>query len=78
LFHSVAGQEVYVLTSSGVKVIDVSTPSRPTLRNTAAFPTAFGDCQGGTAVIEADLLYVGAYCQPTSRGRGGLAVYRRF
>ena len=75
---AVAGQEVYFITSSGVKVIDVSTPSRPTLRNTAAFPTAFGDCQGGTAVMEADLLYVGAYCKPTSGGRGGLAVYRRF
>jgi hypothetical protein len=74
---TVAGQEVYFITPSGVKVIDVSTPSHPTLRTSAAFPAAFGTCQGGTAVMEADLLYVGAYCRPSSSGRGGLAVYRR-
>jgi hypothetical protein len=74
---AVAGQEVYFITSSGVKVIDVSTPSRPALRTTAAFPTSFGVCQGGTAVMEADLLYVGAYCSPSSGGQGGLAIYRR-
>ena len=74
---AVAGQEVYFITSSGVKVIDVSTPSRPTLRASAAFPTAFGTCQGGTAVIEADLLYVGAYCRPSWGEQGGLAIYRR-
>ena len=75
---AVAGQAVYFITSSGVKVIDVSDPSRPTLRNTAAFPTAFGACQGGTAVADGDLLYVGAYCSPSSDTRGGLAVYRRW
>jgi len=75
---AVAGQAVYFITSSGVKVIDVSDPSRPTLRNTAAFPTAFGTCQGGTAVVDGDLLYVGAYCRPSSDARGGLAIYRRW
>ena len=74
---AVDGQAVYFITPSGVKVIDVSTPSNPTLQSTAAFPTAFGACQGGTAVVEADLLYVGAYCSPSSSARGGLAVYRR-
>ncbi len=73
---AVAGQEVYFITSSGVKVIDVSTPTQPTLRISAAFPEAFGVCQGGTAVMDADLLYVGAYCSPPA-GQGGLAIYRR-
>jgi hypothetical protein len=68
---------VYFITSSGVQVIDVSTPSRPALRTSAAFPRSFGPCQGGTAVMEADLLYVGAYCSPSSGGQGGLAIYRR-
>jgi hypothetical protein len=72
---AVAGPEVYFITASGVQVIDVSTPSRPTLRTSAAFPTAFGVCQGGTAVVEDDLLYVGVYCTPPA-GQGGLAVYR--
>jgi hypothetical protein len=73
---AVAGQEVYFITSSGVQVIDVSTPSSPALRTFAAFPTAFGVCQGGTAVKDADLLYVGAHCT-TPGGQGGLAIYRR-
>ena len=37
---AVAGQEVYFLTSSGVKVIDVSVPTRPTLRFSTPFPKA--------------------------------------
>jgi hypothetical protein len=74
---AVAGQEVYFITSSGVKVIDVSTPTRPVLRSTAAFPTSFGACQGGTAVMADDLLYVGAHCSPSSGQGGGLAIYRR-
>ena len=73
---AVAGQEVYFITSSGVQVIDVSTPSSPALHTFAAFPTAFGVCQGGTAVKDADLLYVGAHCT-TPGGQGGLAIYRR-
>ena len=73
---AVAGQEVFFVGSSGVRVIDVSTPANPALRSSSPFPTEFGVCQGGTAVIEADLLYVGAYCS-TPGGRGGLAIYQR-
>ena len=73
---AVAGNEVFFLTASGVQVIDVSAPARPVLRTFAPFPTAFGTCQGGTAVAEADILYVGAYCRPAA-GQGGLAIYRR-
>jgi hypothetical protein len=73
---AVAGQEVFFVGPSGVRVIDVSAPSLPTLRSSAPFPATFGVCQGGTAVIEADLLYVGAYCS-TPGGRGGLVIYRR-
>jgi hypothetical protein len=74
---AVAGQEVYFITPSGVQVIDVSAPTRPALRFSAPFPPVFGACQGGTAVMEADLLYVGVYCSPSSGGQGGLAIYRR-
>ena len=73
---AVAGQEVFFIGPSGVRVIDVSTPASPALRSSAPFPTAFGVCQGGTAVMDADLLYVGAYCS-TPGGRGGLAIYQR-
>jgi hypothetical protein len=74
---AVAGNEVFFVTAAGVQVIDVSTPTEPALRGFAPFPAAFGICEGGTAVVEADLLYVGAYCGSPS-GRGGLAIYRRF
>jgi hypothetical protein len=72
---AVAGQEVFFVGPSGVRAIDVSAPASPALRASAAFPAAFGVLQGGTAVVEADLLYVGAYCS-TPGGRGGLAIYR--
>jgi hypothetical protein len=54
----------------------VSTPTSPTAHSLVPYPSAFGPCQGGTAIIEADLLYVGAYCEPPN-GQGGLAIYRR-
>jgi hypothetical protein len=74
---ALGAKEVFFITSSGVQVLDVSTPSAPARRTFASFPTAFGVCQGGTAVWEADLLYVGAYCRPPT-GQGGLAIYRRY
>jgi len=73
---ALAGNQVFFMTGSGVQVIDVSAPTQPVLGTFAPFPAAFGVCQGGTAVAEADLLYVGAYCYPPN-GQGGLAIYRR-
>jgi hypothetical protein len=73
---AVAGNQVFAMSPSGVLVIDVSKPASPVLQGLAPFPSAFGTCLGGTAVADADLLYVGAYCEPPS-GQGGLAIYRR-
>jgi hypothetical protein len=72
---AVTGKHVFILTPPGVLNIDVSTPTSPSMRTLVAYPSAFGICQGGTAVVDADLLYVGAYCSPPS-GQGGLAIYR--
>lgn len=68
--------EVFFLTSKGVQVVDVSAPATPTAQGFAPYPDTFGECQGGTAVVEGDFLFVGAYCKSPG-GRGGLAVYRR-
>jgi hypothetical protein len=72
---ALTGNQVFYLTSEGVQIIDVSKPSSPSARAITPYPSIFGTCQGGTAVIDGDLLYVGAYCIPPS-GRGGLAIYR--
>jgi hypothetical protein len=73
---AVDGKEVFFLTPAGLQVIDVSDPSHPVLGPFAPYPAVFGTCQGGTAIVEGNLLYVGAYCRPPG-GRGGLAIYRR-
>jgi hypothetical protein len=73
---AVAGNRAFYLASAGVQIIDVSTPASPTARALVPFPSAFGTCLGGTAVMDDDLLYVGATCEPPS-GQGGLAIYRR-
>lgn len=72
---AVSGGEVFFITSTGVQRIDVTTPASPSPGRLTSFPSDFGVCQGGTAVVDGDLLYVGAYCAPPG-GIGGLAIYR--
>lgn len=73
---TVAGTQVFTMSPQGVLLIDVGKPASPSLQGLTPYPSAFGTCQGGTAVADADLLYVGAYCEPPN-GQGGLAIYRR-
>jgi hypothetical protein len=72
---AVSGNGLFFITPTAVQWLDVSVPAQPRVHATAALPTAFGICQGGTAVTDGDLLYVGAYCSPPE-GLGGLAIYR--
>lgn len=73
---AVDGPRVFLVGNTAVHVIDVSTPTAPRLLGSYPFPSSFGECQGGTALVEGNLVYVGAHCKPTG-GRGGLLIYRR-
>ncbi len=70
------GAHVFLVGHTGVHIIDVSVPSSPRLLRTQPFPASLGECQGGFALLDGNMLYVGAYCAPPE-GHGGLLVYRR-
>jgi hypothetical protein len=77
---------VYFAGATGLQLIDVSDPRKPTKANMPfyAWPTEFGVCHGGSPVIVGDYAYVGVNCYPMltdggggeGEGTGGLAIYR--
>ncbi len=60
---------------TALHIIDVSNPSQPTEIVTYRLPRAFDNVEGGNVVVEKGMAYVAVYSD-TTRGHGGLAIYK--
>lgn len=71
----VARGRAFVVGSTALHVLDVSSPDRPVKLTSFALPPEFVNCDGGRVVVRDNLAFVTAGSTDDPNSRGGIAVF---